>query len=91
MLRYSEVVTNLQFIKVSTMSLELCGSIGIQSNTETEDGAYAIAAVESYCQLICLDEWRLHIKSQLLILNSLKPSKSTVDRVIQFSLRLPEL
>ena len=55
-LKYTEVVANIRFIKVSTLPLELCGSISIKSDIEMEDGAYIIAAVESYSQQIGLDE-----------------------------------
>eukprot|EP00957_Ditylum_brightwellii_P022146 1670935-Ditylum_brightwellii.AAC.1 len=46
MLKYPEIVTNLDFIKVSAMPLELRAGTAINSDAETEDGAFAIAAIE---------------------------------------------
>ena len=56
-----------------------------------EDGAYIVAAIESFCRSINLDDLRLHTENQLLILNDLKLSKISVDMVTQFDIRPPEL
>ena len=52
MLKYTEVVTNLDFIKVSTSILEIWAFIRVYSDTQTEDGAYVIAAVEDFWRLL---------------------------------------
>ena len=45
LLKYPEVVTNLDFIKVSIIPLELRSGIKGNYDTETKDGAYAVSAV----------------------------------------------
>ena len=60
MLKYPEVVTDIDFIKVSTVPLELRSGIVINSDTETKDGAYVVGLAESFHRLINLDDFRLH-------------------------------
>ena len=93
MLGYVEVVTNLDFCKVSTMPLELRAGIKIESDlVSNEDGAYVTTEVDYFRRnALQLDAWRYHTDSQLLILDDLKLSKITIDKVTQFSLRPPEL
>ena len=45
MLKYTEVVNNVDFIKVSTMPLELWSGITVSYNIEMEDGAYTVSVV----------------------------------------------
>ena len=51
MLKYPEVVTNLKFIKVSTLTLELREGIIVDSDTETGDGAYGIDEVVNFLEV----------------------------------------
>ena len=60
MLKYPEVVTNLDFIKFSTMTLDLRLGIKVNSDTDTEDFAYVVSEVESFRRSINLDNFRLH-------------------------------
>ena len=55
----------------------------------TEDGAYFIAVVVDFMGLIDIDEYRLHTQNQLLILNDLKLSKISVDKITKFGIRSP--
>ena len=48
MLKYPEVVKNIDFIKVSTISLEFWSVIIVNYDTDMEDGAYFVAEVESF-------------------------------------------
>ena len=93
MLGYVEVVTNLDFCNISTMPLELRAGIKIDSDClENEDGAYITTEVDNFRRnALHLDAWRWHTDSQLLILDDLKVSKISIDKVTQFSLRPPEL
>ena len=52
LLKYPEVVTNLDFIKVSILPLYIWGGIKVDYDTETEDVAYVIAAVEYFGGLL---------------------------------------
>ena len=93
MLGYVEVVTNLDFCNISTMPLELRAGIKIDSDClENEDGNYITTEVDNFRRnALHLDAWRWHTDSQLLILDDLKLSKISIDKVTQFSLRPPEL
>ena len=72
MLKYPDVVTNLNFIKVSTLSLDLRAGNRVDFDTETEDAAYVIAAVEAYWRFFDLEKSRLHIQNKPLILYGMK-------------------
>ena len=91
MLKYPEVVTNLDFVKVTTMPLELRSGIVIKSDIEREDGAFVRSAIDGFRRLLRLDEWQMLSENQLLILDDLKMSNMSVDKVTQFGLRPPEL
>ena len=67
MLKYPDVVTNIVFIKLSTLQLYLWAGIIVHFDTETEDGAYVITSVEAFWGLLDLDKYRLHTKNQLII------------------------
>ena len=90
-LKYPEVITNLDFVKLTTMPLELRGGILITSDVEQEDGAYVGCAIDVFRRSLHLNEWRMMSQNQLLIIDDLKLSKLSVDKVTQFSLRPPEL
>jgi predicted GIY-YIG superfamily endonuclease len=94
LLKYPEIVTNLDFIKVTTMPLELRAGIAINCDAQhdEEDGAYVGCAMDVFRKsLNGLEDWRMMTQSQLLITDDLKLSKVSVDKVTQFSLRPPEL
>ena len=91
MLKYTEVVTNLDFIKVSTSILEIRAVIRVDSDTETEDGAYVIVAVEDFWRLLDQDKDSLHTQNQLIILNYQNVSEILVDNIAQVGIRPPEL
>eukprot|EP00957_Ditylum_brightwellii_P119074 9082097-Ditylum_brightwellii.AAC.1 len=66
MLKYPEIVTNLDFIKVSIMTLKLRAGTAINSDAEREDGAFVIAAIEDKVTPVGI--WRpelLHICNKL--------------------------
>ena len=93
LLKYPEVVTNLDFVKVTTMPLELRAGIAINCDAQhdKEDGAYVGCAMDVFRNsLDGLEEWRMTTQSQILITDDLKLSKVSVDKLTQFSLRPPE-
>ena len=91
MLKYPKFVADLDFIAVSTISLDIWSGIKVDFDMDTEDVTYVVVAVESFSRSINLDNFRLHTENELLILDDLKLSKISVDKVIQFGLRPPEL
>lgn len=72
------------------MPLELCAGTAVQSDTLVEDGAYVETAVQNFRRSLGLEGYRIHSENQLLILDDLKLSKMSIDKVTQFSLRPPE-
>ena len=90
MLKYPEVVINLNFIKVSTLTLEIWSDIRVDCDTETEYGAYVMAEVEAFRRFPYIDQYRLHTKKQLIILDYIKLSKLLVDNITLVDLRPPE-
>ena len=74
-LQYLEVVRNLNFIKVSTIPLELCAGTAFQSDALIEDGAYDETVVQNFRRSLGLERYRINSKNQLLILYYLKLSK----------------
>ena len=90
-LKYPELVTNLNFIKFPTLPFYIQEGIRVYYDTDTEYGTYFIAAVESFRRLLNLDEYRLRTQNQLLILDYMNLSKIPVDNITQFGLRPPEL
>ena len=73
------------------MPLELRAGIVVQSDKLMEDGAFITTSIESFRRQNDMEEWRLHTDNQLLILDDLKLSNMSVDKVTHFSLRPPEL
>jgi len=74
------------------MPLELRAGIAIYTDTneEAEDGAHEDSAIDSVRRGNNLPQRRQHTPNQLLILDDLKLSKVSVDKITQFSLKLPE-
>ncbi len=79
MLKYPEIITNLKFVKLSTMPLELRGGIALTLDVITEDGAYTISAIESFCRTTMnFGMGRIQTPSQNLIIDDLKLSNISV-------------
>ena len=89
--KYPGGVTKADFIKRSTFPLELRAGIRVNSDAMTEDGAYVISAVEAFCRLLDIYEYRLKNQNKLIILDALKLSKTSVDKITQFGLIPSEL
>ena len=71
--------------------MDLRAGIRVDYGTKTEYGAYSISAVEAFGGFLDIYEYSLHTQNQLLILDYLKLSKISVDKITQFGLRPPEL
>ena len=74
------------------MILEVQAGVRVDSDSDqTEDGAYVMNSIESFwSQLYCV-EWRIQTKNWHNILDYLKLSKLSVDKVTQFGIIQPEL
>ena len=66
MLKYQQIVNNLDFIKVSTIPQELQADIRADYDKVVEDGAYMFTVIESFSQSLDLDKFSLHIENQFL-------------------------
>ena len=92
MLRYAEVYTDLNFMAIPTIPLELRAGVDKSEYfSSIEDGADAGLISDIVRHDIVNATWRHHTESQKLILKDLKMSTLTVDKVTQFSVRPPEL
>eukprot|EP00957_Ditylum_brightwellii_P046527 3531212-Ditylum_brightwellii.AAC.1 len=70
MLKYPAIVTNLEFMKVTTMPLVIWGGIAVTFDDNTEDDEYTYSAVESFRRVKAdLDTARLQANSQNLIVD----------------------
>ena len=63
MLKYTEVVTNLNFNKVLTLPSDIQVSIVLDSDMETEDCVYVISEIGALWRLLDLDKYRLQPKN----------------------------
>jgi predicted GIY-YIG superfamily endonuclease len=92
MLRYPEVYTDLVFISVSSLPLELRCFKKITTDSEIEDGVYT----NSVSQHIRSNKpnfpiWRKHTMTEQILMDDLKQSGMGYDKITQFSLRPREL
>ena len=83
MLKYPEVVTNLEFIHITTLLLELRVGIIIEtySNTDLEYGAYAHTIIDNIPNSAYILTWIMHNPNQLFIMDDLKWIKVSVDKI----------
>ena len=86
-----KVVTNLDFEKVSTMPLELRGGLIMNVTNKLKDGSHTVKPGDTYRNAMISSNWRQFTPSQKLILNDVKLSKVSVDKVTKFCLRPLEL
>ena len=74
------------------MPLELRGGISINIDSTLEDSAYICTVVESFRrEHVNLNHVRLQTNNQNLIVNDIKLSKISIDKVTQSGLRPHEL
>ena len=55
-IKYPEVVTKLDFIKVTTIPLEFLGGIEVKYKIQTENGAYVRSAIYGFLNTIYYDD-----------------------------------
>ena len=79
MLKYPEVMTNSEFINVSTIPIELRAGFAIKSDIQNEYGVFVGSTIDGFRKSLNLDDWRLHTPNKLPILDDLKLSKVSVD------------
>lgn len=74
------------------MTLELRPGVKIESDVQRNDGAsYLKTEIDSFrCNILQLHNWRQHTYHQTLMLDDLKLSSLSIDKVTQFGLRPPE-
>ena len=91
-LKYPEVVSNLDLIKLVTIPLEFWGSIEAKYDIQTEYDAYVGPYIGGFKNRIHLDDWITINPNQNIILNDMKLSKNSQwIKITQLNLRPPEL
>ena len=95
MLRYPEVYTDLVFVSVSTMPLELRCAKKIDSDSiedsSIEDGSFTTSISSHVRSIKNLSSWRMHTENEKILMDDIKASGMGCDKVTQFSLRPREL
>ena len=92
MLRYPEMFTDLVFIAISTMPLELrIGGVSVDQETSPRDShCITPLSTNTHRQIRYLPEWRKHTSNQITTYTDLKQSRVIIDKISQFSMRPPE-
>ena len=92
MLKYLEAHENMRFIFIPKMPLELHSEVALctNSNEDGEDGLHINPFSYIIRQVLQLDQWRQHAPNQNLIMNYLKISNTSIDKVTQFFMHPPE-
>ena len=97
MLRYPEVVTDLKFISICTMPIELRAGLdtenSITKNMDNEmvDGIeVGIISDNIRKENYRGQRWRQHTANEVIILNDASISHISIDKVSQFGCRPPE-
>ena len=90
MLRYPEVYSDLNFVAVPTMPLEVRTGVDkglkeISDSSETGKISDIIRKEKN------VDGWRYHTDSENLFLSDIEKCNLTIDKISQFSIRPPEL
>jgi hypothetical protein len=92
LLKYPEVVTNLRFVTIQTMPIELRTGVKIEKpTTPAEDGADFGTVMDAIRNSIGLSEWRQHTLNEKTVMTDLMTSNISIDKISMFSLRPPEL
>ena len=91
MLQYPEVYTDLVFVSISTLPLELRSSAKITTDMEIEDGVYTTSVSSHVRSVKDLPEWRRHTENESIIMSDIQQSGMRYDKITQFSLRPPEI
>lgn len=94
MLKYPEVVTDVEFCQVPTVPLELRPRIKISTDKGTDENGNVVrrSGIDEFrSDTFPERHWRNHTEHQRMIINDVKLSGVSVDKVTQFSLRPPEL
>jgi len=92
MLKYPEVLTDLKFVSIPTVPLELRARVGISADKVASDEAFTIPEIVEVRTAKVQDQaYRQLTEGEIITLNDLRLSQYSVDRITQFSLRPPEL
>ena len=91
MLKYPDVKTNMRFVTIQTIPLEMRTGIAIEKYRQAEDGAHIGSITNDMRMSLELEEWRQMIDNEVMIVMDLKMSNVSADKISIFSLRPPEL
>ena len=74
LLPYPEVITNMKFVKVSPIPLELCAGTPIKSESpRVDDGAFITSTIDNYRRnTLSLEPWCNFTDNQVLFMNDIK-------------------
>ena len=91
MLQNAEIITDHEFIAISTICLELLVGGAKIYTKQIVDGAYILLVSDHIRSGITnLPQWRNHKENELLCINDMKSSKLLIDKITKLSLHCPE-
>ena len=96
MLKYHEIITDLEFVTVPTTPLEFSSGVQLENSTavptdRSSDGAHAGSVSVDIQMRNNLPGWRQNSENEMRIYQELTQSKVSIDKITAFSLRPPEL
>jgi hypothetical protein len=92
MLKYPEVYTDLNFVSVPTLPLELRSGVDETSKRDgIQDATQLGPESDNVRRMLLLDEWRQHSENEIYILNDFNRPNVRVNMISIFSCRPPEL
>ena len=91
MLKYPEVITDLRFVAIPTVPLEMCSSVWLSADRDASDAASAVPEIVKIRKSTCITHsfWS-HSPMEERIINDLRFSHTKVDRITQFLIRPSE-
>ena len=93
LLQYPGVITNLNFVNIQTVPIELRVGLWIERRNDAaaQDGVNVGSTSDGVRRTLNLEGWRQHREEELMMVSDFKQSKVSIDKISLFSLRPPEL
>ena len=89
MCQYSDVITDVCFVSIDSLLLELCKGESVPTDTIVEDGAYVTSISDQIYSSKNITPQRQHTANEKLTFDDLNQSNMRFDKVNQFCLHPP--
>ena len=81
MCQYPDVITDLYFVSIDSLPLELSKGESVPTDTTVEDGAYVTSVSDQILSSKNIAPWRQHTINEKLTFDDLKQSNMRFDKV----------